>query len=112
MRSGEYAVMLNNDIAVITPDWLEQMLAYAQLSHVGSVGALLYYPDNTIQHGRCHNRKRRRLGAIGITASRQMSKDYMHVTLTIPNDVACCTAACLMISKKKYEEVHGMNERT
>ena len=47
---GEYVLLLNNDIEVITPDWLEQMLMFAQRKDVGAVGAKLYYPDDTIQH--------------------------------------------------------------
>lgn len=105
---GEYAVLLNNDTSIISEDWLEQMVSYAQLKHVGSVGVLMYYPDGSIQHGGVIT------GKGGGFAHRYYRKpadthEYMH-TLTVPNDVACCTAACLMISKKKYEEVKGMNE--
>jgi len=106
--NGEYVVMLNNDTSIVTPDWLEQMLSYAQLKHVGSVGALMYYPDGSIQHGGVITGKG---GGFAHRYYRKPAdtKGYME-TLTVPNDVAGCTAACLMVSKKKYEEVHGMNE--
>lgn len=105
---GEYAVLLNNDTSIISEDWLEQMLSYAQLDHVGSVGVLLYYPDGTIQHGGVITGKG---GGFAHRYYRKPgnTKGYMY-TLSAANDVACCTAACLMISKKKYEEVGGMNE--
>ena len=105
---GDYVVLMNNDTEVITNDWLEKMLSYAQLENVGSVGVKLYYGDGSIQHGGVIT------GKGGGFAHRYYRKDhdekgYMH-TLDIPNDVACCTAACLMVPKKKYLEVGGMNE--
>ena len=48
--TGEYLLLLNNDTQVITMNWLEAMLMYAQRADVGAVGAKLYYADNTIQH--------------------------------------------------------------
>ena len=106
--SGEYVVLMNNDTEVITNDWLEKMLSYAQLENVGGVGVKLYYGDGTIQHGGVI------AGKGGGFAHRYYrkphdEKGYLH-TLDIPNEVACCTAACLMIPKKKYLEVGGMNE--
>jgi Predicted glycosyltransferases len=106
---GDYIVLLNNDISVITPDWIEKMLAYAQQKHVGSVGAMLYYPDGTIQHAGVITGKGGGLGAHRYYRKPHDSIGYMH-TLEIANDVSCCTAACLMVSKEKYEEVKGMNE--
>ena len=47
---GEYLLFLNNDVEVITPDWMEEMLGYCQRDDVGIVGAKLYYPNDTIQH--------------------------------------------------------------
>lgn len=47
---GEYYLCLNNDITVISPEWMEELLANCQRPEVGIVGARLYYPDNTIQH--------------------------------------------------------------
>jgi GT2 family glycosyltransferase len=46
----EYSLLLNDDITVITPDWIESMLEYAQQPEIGVVGAKLLYPDGTIQH--------------------------------------------------------------
>jgi len=48
---GEFVVLLNNDMTIITKNWIERLLAYAQRDGVGVVGAKLYYPNNLIQHG-------------------------------------------------------------
>lgn len=48
--SGEYYLFLSSDTFVITPDWIEEMLMYVQREDVAAAGAMLYYPDNTIQH--------------------------------------------------------------
>ena len=48
--SGEYIIFLNNDTKIISNDWIQEMLMFAQRDDVGAVGAKLYYPDNTIQH--------------------------------------------------------------
>lgn len=47
---GDYILCLNNDVTVITPDWLERMIGQCQRKEVGIVGVKLYYPDDTIQH--------------------------------------------------------------
>lgn len=105
---GEYVVMLNNDTEIITPDWLEKMLGYAQHEKCGSVGVKLYYGDGTIQHGGVITGKG---GGFAHRYYRKPhnEKGYLHTMETV-NDVACCTAACLMIPRKKYDEVGGMNE--
>ena len=47
---GDYLLFLNNDTEVISADWIEAMLEQAQRKSIGAVGALLLYPDNTVQH--------------------------------------------------------------
>lgn len=106
--AGEYIVLLNNDTSVVTEGWLEKMLGYAQRDHVGSVGVKLWYPDGTIQHGGII------VGKGGAAAHRYYrcehdEEGYMH-TLDVPNDVSCCTAACLMTSRKLWDELNGLNE--
>lgn len=105
---GDYVLMLNNDTEVITPDWLEKMIGYAQMEKCGSVGVKLYYGDGTIQHGGVITGKG---GGFAHRYYRKPhdEKGYLHTMETV-NDVACCTAACLMIPRKKYDEVGGMNE--
>ncbi len=105
---GEYVLLLNNDTEVITPEWIEEMLMFAQRKDVGAVGAMLYYPNNTIQHAGVvlgmggvagHFQKNYKRGNIG----------YARRLITVQN-YSCVTAACLMISKKKYNEVGGFEE--
>ena len=105
---GDYILLLNNDIQVITPDWLEQMLMFAQRDDVGAVGAMLYYPDDTIQHAGVilgiggvagHSHKYFERGKYGY-ASR----------LTIAQNLSAVTAACCMISRDAWERVGGLDE--
>lgn len=50
LAKGKHIVLLNNDIEVISPNWLETMVGYASRKHIETVGAKLLFPDNTIQH--------------------------------------------------------------
>ncbi len=106
--NGEYFVLLNNDTEVISPDWLDQMAGYAQRYNVGTVGVKLYYEDGTIQHGGVI------IGKGGAAAHRWYRcekdvRDYLF-TLSAPNDVGCVTAACMMTSRKCWQEMNGLNE--
>lgn len=106
---GEYLLLLNNDTEVITPEWIEEMLGYCQREDVGAVGARLYYPDDTIQHAGVI------LGFGGIAGHAAIGQDryqlgYMARALT-PQDVSIVTAACMMVDKKVFDEVEGLDER-
>ncbi len=107
---GEYILLLNNDTEVITLNWLEEMLMYAQRSDVGAVGAKLYYADKTIQHAGV---------VIGLGAHRtaghthyKMPKDNLGYMgrLCYTQNVTAVTGACLMIKKALWEEVGGLEE--
>ncbi len=109
MATGEYFILLNNDTSIITPNWMEKMLSYATQSGVGSVGVKLWYPDDTIQHAGVI------LGKGGAAAHKyyrceKNTKGYMYA-LDIPNNVSCCTAACLMTSRKCWNQLKGMDEK-
>lgn len=108
IAKGEYILLLNNDTEVITKDWLEKMLMYASRPHIGTVGVKLLYPDNTIQHGGLI------LGINGIASHAYINADRHFKgefgRLEVPFNYDGTTAACLMISKKKYEEVGGLEE--
>lgn len=106
---GDYFVLLNNDIEIITPDWLEQMLGNCQRPEVGIVGARLYYPDNTVQHAGIV------VGIDGIAANmfsglRRGQEGYFHKA-AIQLNYSAVTAACLMVSKEIYMKVHGLEEQ-
>lgn len=107
--SGEYLVLLNNDIEIITQDWLEEMLGNCQRPEVGIVGARLYYPNNTIQHAGIV------VGIDGIAANmfpdlKRGQEGYYHKA-ALQLNYSAVTAACLMVSKEIYEKVHGLEEK-
>lgn len=107
---GDYLLFLNNDTEVITPDWMEQMLMYAQREDVGAVGAKLYYADGTIQHAGV---------VIGLGAHRsaghthyRMPKEHLGYMgrLCYAQDMTAVTAACLLVKRRVYEEAGGLDE--
>ena len=105
---GEYILLLNNDIEVITPDWLEQMIMFAQRSDVGAVGVKLYYDDDTIQHAGVIVG----LGGVAGHSHKGFARDnpgYM-ARASIVQNLSACTAACLMVRRDVYDEVSGLDE--
>lgn len=105
---GDYVVQLNNDTELITPNWLELLLGFAQRSDVGAVGAKLYFPDETIQHAGII------VGVGGIAGNRFKSipKDshgYFAKESMIEN-LSAVTGACLFTPRAIYEEVNWMDE--
>ena len=106
--NSEYIVFLNNDTEVIAPEWLEAMLEFCQREDVGAVGALLYYPNNTVQHGGII------VGLGGVAGhshkfSGKTSLGYFG-RLKIIQNLSAVTAACLMTKKTVFEEVGGFDE--
>ncbi|MEH1874364.1 glycosyltransferase, partial [Nostoc sp.] len=105
---GDYLLFLNNDIEVITPDWMDAMVEQAQRPSIGTVGALLLYPDNTIQHAGV-------LMGIGGVANHSHknypvnSPGYFGQILTV-NNYSAVTAACLMCRREIFELVGGFEE--
>lgn len=106
--SGEYILLLNNDIEVITPKWIEEMLMYAQRNDVGAVGAKLYYPNDMIQHAGVIVG----LGGVAGHTFLRMHRNqigYMGYLIYARN-VSAVTAACMMIRKDVWEKVDGLDE--
>ena len=108
--SGEYLVLLNNDTEVITRNWLEELLMYAQRDDVGAVGCMLYYPDYTIQHAGI---------VLGMGAHRtaghshyKMAKENLGYMgrLCYAQNVSAVTGACLMVKKKLFDDAGGLSE--
>ncbi len=106
--SGDFILQLNNDITIITPDWLEEMIGFAQRDDVGAVGVKAYYPDKSIQHA-------------GVVIG--MHKVAGHIFKNLPANVSiyfgrdgtiqnfsAVTGACMMSKKSIYEEVGFMDE--
>ncbi|MDO5518670.1 MAG: glycosyltransferase family 2 protein, partial [Clostridium sp.] len=105
---GEYLLLLNNDVEVINEGWLTKMLGLAQREDVGCVGAKLYYPDNTIQHGGIIVG----LGGAAAHAHRGFKrKEYGYfLRLGITHNLSAVTGACLLVKKSVFDEVGGLDE--
>lgn len=108
--SGEYVLLLNNDTKVITPDWIEELLMYAQRRDVGAVGAKLYYEDRTIQHAGV---------VLGLGAHRTAGHSHYRVAsqnlgymgrLCYAQNVMAVTGACLMMRKTLFVKLGGLAE--
>ncbi|MBO9186478.1 glycosyltransferase family 2 protein [Rhizobium sp. L80/93] len=108
MSNGDYVVLINNDIEVISPDWLSEMMSLAMQDGVGAVGARLWYPDETLQHGGVIIG----LGGVAGHSHKQLKRGlpgYFR-RAELPQDLSAVTAACLVIRKSTFEEVGGLNE--
>jgi O-antigen biosynthesis protein len=105
---GSYLCLMNNDIEVISEDWLDEMLGWAARPGVGAVGCKLYYPDGTIQHAGVIVGMGGVAGHIYCKIPRN-SSGYMK-RLTLVQHFSAVTAACLVVRKALYEEVGGLDE--
>lgn len=105
---GDFVLQLNNDTKVLTPDWLENMVGYAQNKEIGAVGSRLYYEDKTIQHAGII------VGLSGIAGNMLVNLPYgKHAYFgreAATRNVAAVTGACLLCRKELYEEVGFMDE--
>lgn len=105
---GEYLLFLNNDMEVISSDWMERMLANCQREEVGITGAKLYYPDKTIQHAGVI------IGLGGIAGhafSRQLGIDPGYFARAVcQQNLSAVTAACMMVAKADFDRVGGFDE--
>jgi len=108
LAEGEVLGLLNNDIEVISPDWLSEMVSHALRPGVGAVGAKLYYPDGTLQHGGIILG----LGGCAGHAHKGFPGDSpgYYGRMCLISGFSAVTAACLVIKKSRYEEVGGLNE--
>ncbi len=109
VTDGEYICLLNNDIEILTPDWMEEMLSFSMQPDVGAVGARLWYPQGGLQHAGVvlglggiathihRNLKRGELGYFGRAALHQ--------------SFSAVTAAAMMVKKSIYSEVGGLDEQ-
>ena len=107
---GEYLLLLNNDTKVITLNWIEELLMYAQRKDVGAVGGKLYYEDRTIQHAGV---------VLGLGQHRTAGHSHYRVSsnnlgymgrLCYAQNVMAVTGACLMMRKALFDELGGLDE--
>ncbi len=109
--SGEYILFLNNDIEIIAPSWMEEMLMYAQRQDVGAVGAKLYYGNNAIQHaGVITGAGEDRIAIHSFAGKSRFELGYMG-RLFYAQNVSAVTAACMLVRKSVFDEVEGFDER-
>ena len=108
LANGEVVGLLNNDLQVISSEWLSEMVSIALQPGVGAVGAKLWYPDDTLQHGGV-------IVGLGGVAGHIHSKLHKHehgyfCRASLMQSFSVVTAACLVVKKNVYEEVGGLNE--
>ena len=105
---GDYLLLLNNDVEVINGGWLTELLMQASRPGVAMCGAMLYYPDDTIQHAGIitglggyagHSHKYKPRGGSG----------YMFRAATV-QDLSAVTAACLLVRAEVYDKLEGLDE--
>lgn len=105
---GAYLLMLNNDVEIISPEWLTEMLQQASRPGAAICGAMLYYADDTLQHAGIitglggyagHSHKYKQRGGSG----------YMFRAATV-QDLSGVTAACLLVRTEVFDEMNGMDE--
>lgn len=104
---GKFLCLMNNDIEVITPQWLDEMVSLAAQPGVGAVGACLWYPDDTLQHGGvilyefpAHSHRHFKKGDSG----------YCN-RLRLIQTLSAVTAACMVVQSHIYKSVGGLDEK-
>ncbi len=107
---GDYILLLNNDTEVITVNWMEELLMYAQREDVGAAGAKLYYGNKTIQHaGVVLQLGAHRTAGHSHYGQGRENLGYMG-RLCYAQNVSAVTGACLLVKKSLFEEVGGLDE--
>ena len=104
----DFVCLMNNDIEVISPDWLDEMVTHALQQDIGAVGARLWYPNETLQHGGVI------LGVGGLAghATKHLKKGdpgYFG-RACLQQEFSAVTAACLLVKREHYRSVEGFDE--
>ena len=106
--TGDFILQLNNDTQILTKNWLELLIGYAQNKEIGAVGGRLYYPDKSIQHAGIA------VGIQGMAANLLVNlpfgKHGYYAREAATRNVAAVTGACLFARREIYEEIGGMDE--
>jgi len=105
---GQVLAFVNNDVEVITPDWLEEMVGLAMRPDVGAVGARLWFSNKTLQHAGVI------LGIGGVAAHihQRLSRDQpgYQGRAQLTQEFSAVTAACMLMRRGVFEQVHGFDE--
>jgi GT2 family glycosyltransferase len=105
--SGDYLLILNDDMEVIDPDWIETLLALAQDPGVGLVGAKLLFSDGTVQHAGHHYDNGE---AYHFLYGAERDDTGYFNSLVVQRETSGVTGACMMLRREVYDEVGGMTE--
>ncbi|MDD5462945.1 MAG: glycosyltransferase [Methylococcales bacterium] len=108
LAGGEIIGLINNDIEVITSDWLTEMVSLVMQPGVGCVGARLWYPDDTLQHAGVVLG----IGGVASHSHRKFPKGHFGYMgrAALRQSFSAVTAACLLVKKSVFEQVYGLNE--
>ncbi|RUM68586.1 MAG: hypothetical protein DSZ08_07940, partial [Sulfurovum sp.] len=107
---GEQLLFLNNDIEVITPQWIEEMLMYSQQKQNGAIGAKLYFPNDTIQHAGLVMAPNT-IHSVILVYQGFPKEHYGYVSRAkCVNNYSAVTAACLMLKREIFDEIQGFDE--
>ncbi|MFP6559975.1 glycosyltransferase [Paraburkholderia sp. B3] len=109
LAAGTLVALVNNDIEVISPDWLTEMVSLAMQTDIGAVGAKLLYADDTVQHAGLVLGIAGVAGNVGKHFPRAARGYFGRAALT--GAFSAVTAACFVVRKEVYEEVGGLNEK-
>jgi glycosyltransferase involved in cell wall biosynthesis len=107
LSRGSFVALLNNDVEVISNSWLSEMVSHAQRSKVGMVGARLWYPNGTMQHGGVI------LGAGGIAGHAHAGLRNEHgyfARAHLAQNFSAVTAACAVLRREVYLQLGGFDE--
>jgi O-antigen biosynthesis protein len=105
---GDFIALVNNDIEVITPGWLEEMVSLAARPGIGAVGARLWYSDGTLQHGGVITG----IGGGAGHAHKRLTRDQPGLMGRAQRlqSLSAVTAACLVVRREAYTAVGGLDE--
>lgn len=106
---GQHLLLLNNDVEILSDGFVKEMLSYSRRADVGAVGAMLYYPDDTVQHAGL-------IVGLGGTAGvshkghkRGDGGDMFRLCTT--QNVSAVTGAALMVKRSLYNKAGGLDEK-
>lgn len=109
VADGEYFLFMNNDMSIISPDWIETTLALAEMPKVGLVGAKLLFDDNFYQHIGLIKKTRIRQ-TFHINGRQDSNTPSYRYYADVVREYSCLTGAFLMISREKFNEIGGFDE--
>jgi GT2 family glycosyltransferase len=105
--SGRLLLLLNDDIEVLHPDWLEIMVGHVLDDGVGAVGPMLLFPNETIQHAGVLVSQ---VGAQHLYRGRPFDTAGYVNRARIPQDLSAVTGACLLVRREAFDAVKGLDE--